>query len=72
MLSKETQEEGSESDNVASSLTKDGKRRKKAVSKVEGVPLYYSPELQDMMSSSSSQKVHHYRVYNEAVHFWQK
>lgn len=42
------------------------------VFEVDGVPLYYTREVENMMGSNSSLEVYHVNDFKEAVHFWRK
>lgn len=53
-------------------MTKKRQCKKKAVFKVEDVPLDYTPEVRTMMTTILGRKVHHDITWEQAAPLWAK
>lgn len=72
MVPRAKEREDSDSDDHEGNATSEGEAEKKAFFMVESVPLHFTRELRNLISSNFSRKAHHVNVCEESVHFWRK
>lgn len=72
MLSREGEEKESGTDGGEGIATEEGESTMKTAFEVEGVPLHYSLELGNTMTSILSLQDHHFSVCKQAVYIWKK